>query len=258
MATKEHLNELEKKYGITIMRNKSYNPVPRACKQYGVPFLSKRVSMYISRLQNHGFQWEDQPFEELLEKYPKCKSALMWWCNKHGDKSMFNINKQYGLKEFMVLNPPTFKISDKCCDYAKKKTIKQILSSHPSPILNCVGVRKREGGVRSMIYKTCFSPSNGDGVDSYRPLFFFTDEDKQEYEREFGVCHSKCYTEYGLHRTGCAGCPFNSRFEEELEVIKEHEPKLYKAVCNIFGDSYAYTRMYRKFKQELKQSKRGQ
>ena len=59
--------------------------------------------------------------------------------------------------------------------------------------------------------------------------------------------NSRCYTEYGLKRTGCAGCPFGKDFEFELEVIQKYEPKLYKAVNNIFGDSYEYTRKYREF-----------
>lgn len=57
---------------------------------------------------------------------------------------------------------------------------------------------------------------------------------------------------YGLHRTGCAGCHYGKDFEFELEIIKEHEPKLYNAVNNIFKDSYEYTRMYHKFRQEKK------
>ena len=52
-----------------------------------------------------------------------------------------------------------------------------------------------------------------------------------------------------MDRTGCAGCPFGRDFEKELEIIKKYEPQLYKAVTNIFGDSYEYTRKYRKFKE---------
>ena len=64
--------------------------------------------------------------------------------------------------------------------------------------------------------------------------------------------HSRCYTAYGLKRTGCAGCPFGRDFEYELEVIKEHEPKLYRAVNTIFGSSYEYTRKYREFAAQKK------
>jgi len=71
---------------------------------------------------------------------------------------------------------------------------------------------------------------------------------EEEYINRYGVQTSDCYTKYGMQRTGCAGCPFGSRFEEELEIIKIHEPKLCVAANNIFGQSYEYTRAYREFK----------
>ena len=72
-----------------------------------------------------------------------------------------------------------------------------------------------------------------------------------EYELAFDIVHSKCYTEYGLDRTGCAGCPFGKNFEFELEVIEKFEPKLFKAANKIFGDSYKYTRKYREFRKKM-------
>lgn len=252
MATKEHLDFLEKKYDITISRLRSKCPVPLAVKRYGAPFLSKRVSMYIGRLQRHGFTFEDRPLNELLEHFPRCKAALRWWCNDFGEKSSFNINRNYLLKEFLIENPPQFLISDECCNKSKKSVAHEAVKQFACD-MNCTGVRKSEGGIRSTIYKNCFTPADDEhGIDNYRPLFFMDDNDKAEYEKEYDVCHSKCYTEYGLKRTGCAGCPFGSRFEDELKVIEKYEPKLFIAVNNIFGESYEYTRAYRRFKEEHK------
>ena len=86
-ATKENLDFLEQKYGITIERVKPDKPIPTCVKEYGVPFLSKYVSEQMMRLQAHGFQWEDEPLEVLLQKYPRCKTALQWWCGeRYSDK----------------------------------------------------------------------------------------------------------------------------------------------------------------------------
>lgn len=121
-ATKDHLKYLEEKYHIEIERIKAIKPIPLSCSEYGQPFLSKFVSDMISRLQRHGFTWEDKPVEQLLAEYPKAQGAINWWCNgrnKPGFKtSMFNINYHKYLKEFMIENPPWFKISSKCCTYA--------------------------------------------------------------------------------------------------------------------------------------------
>ena len=112
-------------------------------------------------------------------------------------------------------------------------------------------IRKAEGGIRSSTYKKCFDDNEGDGCDNYRSIFWYSDQDKVDYENAYHIKHSKCYTEYGLKRTGCAGCPYGRDFEFELEVVKQHETKLYKAVTNVFKDSYEYTRKYREFRKEI-------
>lgn len=250
-ATFEHLNMVEHKYGISIHREHAVKPIPRCVKEYGVPFWSKFASCMIYRLQSHNFQWEDEPFEVLIQRYPRCKTALEWWCNVAiGNTTQYIINRAPYLKEFMLINPPAFKISDKCCTYAKKEVSKRFIKGGEYD-LACVGIRRSEGGIRSAVYKNCFS--EGTDIDHFRPVFWLRDNDKEEYCKHYGVSHSKCYTQYGLVRTGCFGCPFGKRFEEELTVIELYEPKLLKAANNIFGESYEYTRKYLAFREEMKQ-----
>lgn len=249
-ATKDHLEYLERKYNIKFIRKKAIKPIPTSCKKYGQPFISKNVSEYMSRLQKHGFKWENEKFDVLIQKYPKCKSALSWWCNENGDKSSFNISRNKYLKEFIVKNPPKFKISNKCCAYAKKKISHNMIKNNGYD-LNIFGVRKSEGGARSAAYKNCFDDTDDD-YDNYRPIFWYKDQDKIDYENAYGITHSKCYTEYGLKRTGCVGCPFGRDFEFELNVVNNYESKLHKAVCNIFKDSYEYTRKYKAFVENMK------
>lgn len=246
-ATKDHLKYLENKYGIDIISHRPTKSIPMACKECGQPFISKYVSRMIYLLQGHNFTWEDRDFEELYKKYPKNKIALNWWTNNSGEGSRFNISQNKWLKEFMVQNPPSFKISNRCCDYAKKNIVHKILKEGNYD-LNISGIRKAEGGVRSYRFKNCFD-DNDSGYDNYRPIFWYTNQDKIDYELAFDIKHSKCYSEYGLSRTGCAGCPFGREFEFELQAIQGYEPKLFKAVNNIFGESYEYTRKYREFYQ---------
>lgn len=248
-ATKDHLKYLEQKYGIEIEVVKAAMPIPTSCREYGQPFLSKQVSEFIQRLQKYNFQWEDEHFETLCKKYPKCTAALRWWCNEYGEKSRFNISYNKWLKEFMIANPPDFKISNKCCTFAKKDVAKKYKKENKIS-LSVVGIRKAEGGARSAAYKNCFTCKD-DAADEYRPLFWYKNETKKIFDNHFNITHSRCYSEYGLKRTGCAGCPFGKDFEFELEVIKEHEPKLYNAVNKIFGNSYEYTRKYKKFCAEM-------
>lgn len=252
-ATKNQIKFLNDKYGVEIEVIPPVKPIPTCVKQHGVPFWSKQVSEMIQRLQKHGFEWKDEPLDILLQKYPKCKVAIRWWCNDFGGGekiSRYDIGYVRGLKEFMIANPPDFKISNMCCHYAKKLPAKKFNESAECD-LNCVGVRKAEGGVRSVRYKSCFDRTNA-GADEYRPLFWLTDADKKVYDEHYGIKHSDCYEVWGMKRTGCAGCPFGRKFEEELELAKTYEPKFYKAMVSIFGKSYEYRRKFEEFRKQLK------
>ena len=250
-ATKDHLGELERRYGVEILRQKPVKSIPACCRQHGQPFLSKFVSIEIERLQRHGFQWEDESYEVLSRRYDNCVSALKWWCNEYNhlgsDKpSRYSIGRNKWLKEFMIANPPWFPISSKCCHYAKKLTAERFARENGVD-LSIIGVRKAEGGVRAFAYNGCFTANGSRATAEYRPLFWYTNATKAAYEKRFRITHSRCYTEYGMTRTGCAGCPYNRDIFKELSIIREFEPRLYQAVAFIFKDSYEYTRMYREF-----------
>lgn len=246
-ATLSHLDELEKKYNITIKRIKTVKAIPTCVKEYGVPFWSKYVSEMLYRLQYNNFKFEDEPYEVLIKRYPTCQTALRWWCNVP-TCSMYRIDRSPYLKEFIIENPPTFKISNKCCHYAKKK-ISSAMEKLNGYDLMCVGVRRAEGGIRAS-HKSCFDERPQ--TDHFRPVFWLSDKDKAEYCKHYNVTHSKCYSEYGLPRTGCVGCPFAKDYVSELELVEKYEPKLIKAAKSIFADSYEYTQRYMEYREKKK------
>jgi len=170
-ATKRHLDDIEKKYGITIERVKPKRPVPLGVKHYGIPFFSKDVSAKINCLQNHNFDFANdgwKSFDELMEKYPNVKSPLEWWCNV---KTSHNIKENKLLKEFMIANPPQFKISAGCC-YGAKKSPSHAYEKANQFDLKCLGLRKMENGVRSTAFQNCFTPDGTCHMQNFRPLWW--------------------------------------------------------------------------------------
>lgn len=233
-ATKKHIQDLMAIYNIDIEVRKPVKPIPTVVKEYGQPFINKRVSDYINRLQNHNFDFVISTFESQYKKYPHCKAALRWFYNDF-EHNKYNIINNKGLQEFMFNNKPDFAISKKCCDLCKKKTLSGLIG------LNVIGIRKSEGGNRKDI-KSCWNKE----TDVFYPLLFMDNAMKEVYKKEYNIKYSDCYEVYGLKRTGCAGCPYGRDFENELKIIKKYEPKLYNACNYIFGKSYEYTRKYRK------------
>lgn len=141
-ATKEHLKYLEDKYNIKIYHFKPKKPLPLIVKEYGLPFLNKLASDYLSRLQKHNFKFEDEDFDSLIMKYPKCRTALEWWC---GGTGLYGIKRNKYLREYLIENSPKFKISDKCCFYCKKQVSHDAYKEFNAD-LAVIGVRKAEGG----------------------------------------------------------------------------------------------------------------
>lgn len=262
--TKRFISRLEEKYEIDIIRTKPKKPIPQTVREDGAPFLSKFASECIGSLQSHGFTWEDISLEEMLKRGMPLGYSR-WWCNAYEKKpgcehlpKQFNIEYYPALKEWLMQNPPKFKISQKCCKYAKKSVSKHIIKEFNADVL-VMGISRDENGIRSKSYKSCYLEKQDYKI--WLPIFWFNSSIKTEYEEMFGVQQSELYcAPLNFKRSGCAGCPYNLQLEEDLEKIKSVEPNLYKGVCNIFHDSYEYTRGYRefkkKFKKELKQKEK--
>ena len=246
-ASKEHISYLEKRYGVEIIRTVPKTPAAVAVRKKGYPVFGKVASEMIHRLQLHNFEWTDEPYEVLIKKYPRCQSALGWWCNKNMSPNMNVSGKKY-LKEFLIDNPPQIKISGACCMEAKKKPSAEVAKKYNADLM-IYGVRKAEGGARAK--GNCFSQATKTHpYDSYRMIFWFSKSDKEEYEKWYNIQHSRCYSDYGLCRTGCIGCPMGSDYQEELRQADIHEPLKARAARVIFKPSYDYTEMYKNYRKD--------
>lgn len=243
-ATKRHLVDLEHKYGVSIRRERAEKTIPVCTRQYGQPVFSKLISSHIEKLQSVGFDWSDDDIDTLIGRYHNVTEALRWWADAYpyanGRPSKFSIKRRACLREFMQSIPPEFSVSAKCCTYAKKKVGDRV-EREGNYDLHLIGVRKAEGGVRSLNNATCFTSGKAKGKsDTYRPLFWLSNADKDAYCRAFGIVHSDCYEVWGFERTGCVGCPFNPKARKELARASIWEPKLAKAAKSIFKDAYRY------------------
>ena len=250
-ATLNHIEEIRKLY--QIIEVKPSTPVPLAVKKYGQPFISKFVSDMLSRLQKINFDFQkygNEDFNFLYNKYNAQKSAIKWWTNNH--LGHYNIKNNILLKEFLIKFGLPFNVSPKCCNETKKKPSAKYAKINQID-LQIIGMRKSEGGKRSELKKCIYIHGS---QKYYYPIFWWNNQNRNDYAKKYGIIPSKCYTEYGLTRTGCAGCPFGMRYNnsiDELEIIKQNEPKLYGAVNKIFSDSYKWTKMYHDFRNDLTQ-----
>lgn len=215
-ATKRHIAEIQEKYNIAIdeIRGES---VVTAVRKNGVPIVNKVFSKTVNGVQRNAGESYFKKLYATREESPRYALS----------------KNQRALADYLIQN--NIKVSDKCCTLSKKNPSHRYQKEKNSDLI-ITGERRCEGGVRATSHKDCFE--SGKSGDKYMPLFFWDDETKQWYKEHEGITYSDCYEIWGMKRTGCVGCPFNSRVGEELKMIEKYEPNLYKACINIFGESY--------------------
>ena len=263
-ATKNHVKEIAKKYGVKIEAHRPKTGIVTASRKYGIPFVSKIMSAGLEEWQKKGIPLSiSQEYEEakdkaakrqeLKERYPKCESVInfLCCCNSEGEprpKIQLVINSSKYMRDFIDEYPPDFQISAKCCDYCKKQVAHDVQKDFDMII---TGERRDEGGMRSVPRKDntalCFTETS-EGQYRLRPLYYVSDADKAWYKEYYGIRYSDAYEVYGLTRTGCCGCPISYKAVGDLEMIRPHEPNLVKAAWNIFGKSYEYRAKYNRYK----------
>lgn len=265
-ATKRHVQEVGKKYGVEIKVYRPAKNIVRAAREFGLPFVSKIMSAGLEGVQKKNIplsiadeyeQAADKAAkrQELRQRYPKSEATInfLCGCNSAGEPRP-NIQLVIGSSKYMLdfirENPIPFKVSDRCCDVCKKAVAHKVQKGYDMVI---TGERRAEGGMRSVPRKDsttmCFSES-ADGSYRLRPLYYVTDADKAWYKEHYGVRYSDAYEIYGLTRTGCCGCPISSKAVDDLEKIRPFEPNLVKAAWNVFGESYKYRQRYNAYKSE--------
>lgn len=90
-ATKDHVQYIAKKYGVTIETHRPKVNIVLATRKHGVPFVSKIMSAGLEGWQKKGLplsiaqeyeRAEDKAAkrQELRERYPKCESVINFLC----------------------------------------------------------------------------------------------------------------------------------------------------------------------------------
>lgn len=270
-ATKDHVREVAKKYGVEIEEIRPKIGIVQATRQHGVPFVSKIMSAGLNEWQKKGVPLsiadeyaeaddKEAKRKELRERYPHCESVInfLCCCNSAGEPRpniQLVINSSKYMLDFIKDTPPDFQISAKCCDYCKKQIAHKVQKDYEMII---TGERRDEGGMRSVPRKDntalCFG-EQANGQFRLRPLYYVSDADKAWYKEYYGIRYSDAYEVYGLTRTGCCGCPISYKAIDDLEKIRPYEPNVVKAAWAIFGKSYEYRRKYIAYKAQRMRKK---
>lgn len=183
------------------------NIKPKELKEkYGIPCFSKGQDEFIKRYQNGSRSYNTLKYVERRER------------------STFNLNRN---ASYLTLSGKLHKVSNRCCDYFKKKPLlKYERASKRKAIL---GVRSSESKNRANAYKSCFTKDK-----KFTPIHDLSNDLLNQIYLECNIPLPKLYNV--LHRTGCMGCPYGKNIELELSLIENVNQKNF--IIDFFKESY--------------------
>lgn len=152
------------------------------------------------------------------------------------------------------------KVSNKCCEYLKKRATKQY-EKESGAVGSILGIRIEEGGSRQLNAqrrvksggKLCTFQSHGKTVKA--PIIDWTDEDIDGFVKRYNVPLSKAYTVYGFRRTGCMACPYSQALPTDLQYLHDYEPNRYKAAMHWMKDVYIAQNVILPFDEEYEKER---
>jgi len=181
-------------------------------------------------LQKYGFPVVSKEQAGYIEEVRNCKTnkARQRRCNDEKG-AQFIISKKH---RYLIDAP--FKISDKCCDYLKKKpAIKFEKETGLSPIL---GNMAAESSQRKQLYlKNGCNAFDAERPTS-KPLSFWTQQDLSDYIKKYDLEYSSIYNK-GYDRTGCMFCAFGLGQESfnKFQKMKNTHPVQHDYCINKLG-----------------------
>lgn len=205
-------------------------PIKETLQKYGYPFCSK----------NHSARWD------IYSRHGMNKKSVTKYIEHEyhfAGNQCPNILKYQFSSDFNWL-----KISDKCCDYLKKRPIEKY-KKETGRIIDIVGIMAAEGGRRSSAVCLAF---RGKKLKQFHPLAPISLEWEQWFIEKYNIPLCKLYyPPYNFKRTGCKGCPFNLYLQKELETIQTYFPAERRQCEDIWKPVYdEYRRIGYRLKKE--------
>lgn len=198
-------------------------------RTYGYPMISKEVSHKFNAYNNNKM-WV-KPYIDGTAKQP------------NGEKSRYCVDRWKGITSM------DFKISNKCCDVMKKKTLKNYQKrTGRKPIIATMACESQMR-FHAWIKNGCNAFDSADKKSA--PMSFWTEQDVLQYIIENNIPIAKPYGDVvyddndeqysffdrsedklkttGMSRTGCIFCGFGCHLEKQSRwlLLKESHPKLY-------------------------------
>lgn len=183
-------------------------PIKPMLEEKGYPFKSKKHAKNVGIYQRHG---KTQSIKTYLGECPTSNKTEV-------EPASFQCPQKL---RYQFENGINLKISDKCCYLLKEQPMKNysIQSKKPYAI---IGIMASEGGRRMKANCLAFK---GKKFKAFQPLVPATKEWEDWFIDKYNIKICDIYKPpYNFERTGCKGCPFAIKIQQELDTLEKYFP----------------------------------
>ncbi|MDR0231393.1 MAG: phosphoadenosine phosphosulfate reductase family protein [Dysgonamonadaceae bacterium] len=184
--------------------------------KYGFPLISKEQSRYINQAKH--------------TKSEKLLHIRLYG----GEKGIGKISERW---KFLIQAP--FDVSEKCCDYLKKKPFEKFHKE--TGLYPIIGTMACESRLRFQKWLKHGCNSFESRMIASYPLSIWTDNDIWAYIQKFNLPYSPIY-DMGIRRTGCMFCGFGCHIQNDnrFYFLKSHKPKIYYHFMQMTNNGVTY------------------
>ena len=189
--------------------------IKRSLEEHGYPFKSKAHSKFVERYQRIG----------------KCDSVKQYLGEREDKKPWSSIKSCPKKLKYQFETEFSMRVSDNCCVKMKEEPLANWQKEHGKPYA-IVGIMREEGGRR-------------DSATEWEEWFI----------KGFDIQICDIYKPpYNFTRTGCKGCPFALKLQNELDTLEKFFPAERKQCEAIWKPVYEE---YRKLGYRLRDIEKG-
>lgn len=171
-------------------------------------------------LEEVGYPFKSKEHSTKLDQWQKGSRAysVMKYANGDSSKSRFacpSILKYQFTDEFNI------KVSPFCCHELKKKPFRKWQKENGKTIA-ITGMRAEEGGQR--VNMNCVVTKNNEIV-KFHPLSVVSEAFEDWFIAKYNIKLCELYyPPFNFKRTGCKGCPFTLKLQQQLDVMEKLLP----------------------------------
>lgn len=177
-------------------------------------------------LEDVGYPFKSKYHSKLVDMYQRrgnVESVLVYTKQKEARSGVVRYSEHLCPKKLMYQFQGDFdiKVSPKCCDELKKKPLHKYQKENGKPYA-IIGIMPDEGGERESAKCAVFKNNK---LKAFQPLVPVTKKWEDWFIAEYNIEICEIYRDpYNFHRTGCKGCPFALKLQDELDTLAKFFP----------------------------------